>query len=449
MDRTARMQLATIATALVCLLIIGLQGNSASSAGRIQNHDQNLNFAGSSTHDRKSNQQMFQDENLELVWPMAVPMTSVEMAAQEAKADTAALSLPPLPKFNSSTVYVGHMVPDVDSISSSVAAAYLFGGRAMRAGPINLETKFLLEHFNITAPELLENAYNGEPFVLVDHNAYAQRSKVLDAAKIEGIFDHHAISATPTLVVRPIYVNIRPWGSCATVIATKYLEYQKPIPSNIAGLLMGGIISDTLNLKSPTTTEWDEKVLHWLASKLHWADGKKGEQVLGARMSEKHLRRAVKAFSHKQFEAKANTTGMPLRKIMLADFKTYFLRSRMHGNNKIVMGWGTVETVQPFYNGYLTNETLREIAVDVLPWMRKSRDLESAFISIVDIEKDQSVAICSGQQDCDLLKKAFPHAEQRLIPRSMGSYVLTLTPRVSRKDEFIPPIRTVLQGGTP
>ncbi|GBG28437.1 Inorganic pyrophosphatase [Hondaea fermentalgiana] len=377
--------------------------------------------------------------------PVAVELSAIEMAAQEQEAETAALELPPFPDFAPGTVYVGHMTPDADSITSAVAAAYLFNGKAMRAGNINRETQFLLDFFAVPTPDLVDEAYKGEDFVLVDHNAFAQRAKALDAAKIQGIFDHHAISTTPTLVVKPIYVNVRPWGSCATVIATKYLEYKRPLPPRIAGMLMGGIISDTLNLKSPTTTEWDERVLHWLASKLHWASSN-GSRVLGSKLPEHDLRKAVRRFAHRQFQAKANTTGMPLQQVALADFKSYYLQSPHDNGRKLVLGWGTIETVEPFYERYLREHVLQELVLEVMPRILQKRDLEAVYLSIVDIEEDRSVVLCSARRDCDLLEQAFPDAEREGIARAVHAASFTTSPRVSRKKEFIPPIRGVLQG---
>ena len=340
-------------------------------------------------------------------------------------------------------VFTGHVHPDVDSIASSVGAAHLFGGVAMHAGVINHETQFLLNHFRLESPLPLNGNYQGEPFIIVDHNAFSQRPKILNARRIRGIFDHHALSRKPTLVPDPIYIDSRPWGSCSTLIATKYLEHKRKLPYGIAGLLMGGILSDTLNLRSPTTTQWDKKVLHWLARMVEWPTGKHGKFESGSKLSKTSLKEQVGNFAHRQFQAKANLSDLSLKEIVLSDFKTYYLGASGESEAKLVVGWGTVETVEPFYSHYLKLSTLQRAILNVLPDIKNEKDLESVFVTIVDIEREVSVAICSNSQDCQLLTESFPDSQKKTIPRTHG-LTLEVSPRVSRKEEFLPPLRKTL-----
>ena len=62
-----------------------------------------------------------------------------------------------------------------------------------------------------------------------------------------------------------MYIDIRPWGSACTIVAHTYLRIRKPIPPKVAGILLSGILSDTLNLRSPTTTDHDRLVVAVLA----------------------------------------------------------------------------------------------------------------------------------------------------------------------------------------
>ena len=99
--------------------------------------------------------------------------------------------------------------------------------------------------------------------ILVDHNELSQAVNGANEIPIVEIIDHHRIGVAPTH--QPILFMNRPVGSTCTIVATCYLQAGIPVPKNIAGLLMCGVISDTLNLSSPTTTETDRAVLDDLA----------------------------------------------------------------------------------------------------------------------------------------------------------------------------------------
>jgi len=91
--------------------------------------------------------------------------------------------------------------------------------------------------------------------ILVDHNSYEQSAIGLEETEILEIIDHHNIGAIATNM--PINFRNMPVGSTNTIIYTLFRENNIEIPSDIAGLMLSGIISDTLLFKSPTTTRMD------------------------------------------------------------------------------------------------------------------------------------------------------------------------------------------------
>lgn len=99
--------------------------------------------------------------------------------------------------------------------------------------------------------------------ILVDHNELSQAVTGADEVPVVEILDHHRIGVAPTH--QPILFLNRPVGSTCTIVATCFQQAGLPISKNLAGLLMCGVISDTLNLTSPTTTDVDRKVLEDLA----------------------------------------------------------------------------------------------------------------------------------------------------------------------------------------
>ena len=91
--------------------------------------------------------------------------------------------------------------------------------------------------------------------ILVDHNEYAQSVKSIEKADLLEVIDHHRVSDIATN--RPIFFRNEIIGSTAAIITSIYMENQMSIPKELAGLLLGAILSDTLKFKSPTTTEKD------------------------------------------------------------------------------------------------------------------------------------------------------------------------------------------------
>ena len=99
--------------------------------------------------------------------------------------------------------------------------------------------------------------------ILMDHNELAQAVTGADEVPIIEIIDHHRIGVAPTH--HPILFLTRPVGSTCTIVANCYQQAGLTIPPPVAGILMCGLISDTLNLSSPTTTDVDRRVLDELS----------------------------------------------------------------------------------------------------------------------------------------------------------------------------------------
>lgn len=95
--------------------------------------------------------------------------------------------------------------------------------------------------------------------ILVDHNELSQAVNGADQVEILEIIDHHRIGALRTQ--QPILFRNEPVGSTSTIVADCFLRYGVELPSSIAGVLLSGLVADTLNLTSPTTTARDAEVL--------------------------------------------------------------------------------------------------------------------------------------------------------------------------------------------
>jgi len=114
--------------------------------------------------------------------------------------------------------------------------------------------------------------YNKKKVILVDHNSYEQSVIGLEEAEILEIIDHHNISNIGTTM--PINFRNMPVGSTNTIIYLMYKENNIRIPKDMAGLMLSGILSDTLILNSPTTTNIDRDAVNNL-SRIAGVDYKK------------------------------------------------------------------------------------------------------------------------------------------------------------------------------
>ncbi|MGH7967115.1 MAG: DHHA2 domain-containing protein, partial [Limisphaerales bacterium] len=95
--------------------------------------------------------------------------------------------------------------------------------------------------------------------ILVDHNELSQAVSGADEVEILEIIDHHRIGSLTTR--QPILFRNEPVGSTSTIVADSFFRYGVELPGEIAGLLLAGVVSDTLNLTSPTSTPIDKEVL--------------------------------------------------------------------------------------------------------------------------------------------------------------------------------------------
>ena len=166
------------------------------------------------------------------------------------------------------TYILGHKNPDTDTITSSLVMANFerkMGNSeavACRLGNINKETEYVLNYLGIEAPELIEKVEDGANVILVDHNSPSESVENLENANILKVVDHHKIALNTSY---PLFYRAEPVGCTETVMYKLYKENGIEIDEKIAGLMLSAIISDTLLLKSPTTTDEDRKAVEELA----------------------------------------------------------------------------------------------------------------------------------------------------------------------------------------
>ena len=167
----------------------------------------------------------------------------------------------------------GHKSPDTDSTGSPIIWAwYLSECRGTPAEPRflgepNTEALFVLNRWGLDRPELLDDVGEGDTCVIVDTNNVAELPDGINSAHVTEVIDHHMLQGG-LKTKGPINITIRPVACTATIMYDLMGEDAVKMPEAIKGAMLSCILSDTLEFRSPTTTDVDRQLAEQLASEL-------------------------------------------------------------------------------------------------------------------------------------------------------------------------------------
>jgi len=167
----------------------------------------------------------------------------------------------------------GHKSPDTDSTGSPIIWAwYLTECRGTPAEPRvlgepNSEALFMLSHWKLDRPEFLEDVGPADTCVVVDTNNAAELPAAINEANLTEVIDHHLL-AGGLKTKNPINITIRPVACTATVMHDLMGADAARMPRAIKGAMLSCILSDTLEFRSPTTTDVDRALATQLATEL-------------------------------------------------------------------------------------------------------------------------------------------------------------------------------------
>ncbi len=167
----------------------------------------------------------------------------------------------------------GHKSPDTDSTGSPLIWAWYLNevkgtpARAMLLGQPNTEAAFVLKRWGFETPEIIADVEPGAPVVIVDTNNPAELPPSINQADIREIIDHHKLVGGIETKA-PVGVTIRPLACTATIMHDLMGADAARMPDRIKCLMLSCILSDTLEFRSPTTTDHDRAVAIRLAKEL-------------------------------------------------------------------------------------------------------------------------------------------------------------------------------------
>lgn len=171
------------------------------------------------------------------------------------------------------TKVFGHKAPDTDSTGSPIVWAwYLNEIKGQSATPVllgepNTEAAFMLERWGLEKPAIIADVADDEAVVIVDTNNPAELPANINNADIQAIIDHHKLVGGLE-TKGPIDITVRPLACTATIMHDLIGDDMAKMPEAIKGAALTCILSDTLEFRSPTTTDHDKAVAEKLADDL-------------------------------------------------------------------------------------------------------------------------------------------------------------------------------------
>ena len=231
--------------------------------------------------------------------------------------------------------------------------------------------------------------------ILVDHNEVGQSIKGIEEASVVEIIDHHRLDALKTSL--PIFIDAEPLGSTCTIVYQQFLRHNIVPDELTAKILLTGVISDTLILRSPTTTAIDKATAGALAAISGEFD--------------------IQAFGEKLFSVTDSMANRDPEKAIRSDFKVY----SEHGI-KIGIGQCEATTLKDF-------STYVDKYLSVLEEVREKDALDWAMLMITDVLREKSILISTDYR----LYKKLPWNE--ICPRAMDMPGI-----LSRKKQLLPEV---------
>lgn len=236
--------------------------------------------------------------------------------------------------------------------------------------------------------------------IQVDHNEKGQSVHGLEDAEIIEIIDHHRVADIQTS--NPIYFRNEPIGSTSSIVAKCYFESDVEPTKEVAGLLCGAIISDTLLFRSPTCTEQDKIICLRLA------------ELAGINVDD---------FAKEMFKAGTSLKGKSVAEIFNQDFKPFNI-----GESKI--GVAQVNTMD--IDGFMP---LKDEMLTYMSRQTEENNFDVVMLLLTDILNEGSQILVAGPR---------PQIVENAFDVKLNDSMAFLPGVLSRKKQVVPPLTSTL-----
>ncbi|MFP7674151.1 manganese-dependent inorganic pyrophosphatase [Marivita sp. S0852] len=303
------------------------------------------------------------------------------------------------------TLVFGHKSPDTDSTGSPIIWAwYLNQIKGKDAKPVllgepNTEAAFVLSHWGLEKPEIISEIAADQPVVIVDTNNPAELPDAINSADIRGIIDHHKLVGGLE-TKGPIDIRIEPLACTATIMWKMIGDDLAQAPTNIKGAMLSCILSDTLEFRSPTTTQEDKAIAYALA---------------------KDLDVSIPDFAAKMFAAKSDVSAFSDAELLRMDSKEY----PVDGTKFRV---SVLETTSP-----ATVLDRKDSLMATMADVAAEDGVDQVLLFVVDILNEEATLLIPNDLVKTLAEKSFD--------ASVSGDTVVLPGVVSRKKQIIPNLK--------
>ena len=305
-----------------------------------------------------------------------------------------------------SVMVFGHKSPDTDSTGSPIIWAwYLKHVKNIDTEPVllgqpNSEALFMLDYWGIEKPQIIDNLDSGSSVVIVDTNNPDELPENINDCEIQTIIDHHKLVGG-LQTKHPIDVVIRPLACTATVmIEIMGADITTKMPTMIKGAALSCILSDTLEFRSPTTTDLDKSIAKKLA---------------------KDLGIDMKSYASQLFTAKSDVSKYTDPELILMDSKKYNV-----GDKKLRIS--VMETTKP-------TEILKrkKSLLKAMEEIEEKEGVDQILFFVIDILKEEATLLMPNNLVKEITEKSFG--------KSSGGDTIVLPGILSRKKQIIPQLK--------
>ncbi|MFV0245318.1 MAG: manganese-dependent inorganic pyrophosphatase [Qingshengfaniella sp.] len=296
---------------------------------------------------------------------------------------------------------LGHMAPDTDSTGAPLIWAWYLSkqrgqpAEAVLLGEPNTEAAFVLQRWNVAKPEIVSSV-KGQTLVVVDTNNPAELPADIAEAEIVQIIDHHKLTGGLETKA-PIDITIKPVACTATIMHDLMGDDVARMPEAIKGLMLSCILSDTLEFRSPTTTDQDRAVAKALAGDL------------GIDLS---------AYAAEMFAAKSDVSAFSDAELIRMDSKKY----EVGGKNFRVSVLETTAPEIPLGR--------KASLIDSMATVAQEDGVDEVLLFVVDILREEATLLVPNDTVKTLAEKSFG--------ASVTGDAVVLPGIMSRKKQIIP-----------
>ncbi|AXI45362.1 manganese-dependent inorganic pyrophosphatase [Sulfitobacter sp. SK012] len=304
-----------------------------------------------------------------------------------------------------STLVFGHKSPDTDSTGSPIIWAwYLNNIKGVEAAPAllgepNTEALFMLDHWKLDKPQIIDGVAADQPVVIVDTNNPAELPAGINDADITAIIDHHKLVGGLE-TKGPIDIRIEPLACTATIMYKMIGDDMAQMPAEIKGAMLTCILSDTLEFRSPTTTPEDTAIAQTLA---------------------KDLGIEIPAYAAAMFAAKSDVSSFSEAELLRMDSKEYAVDGKQFRVS-------VLETTSP---GSVLDR--KDALMAAMPGVATQDGADQVLLFVVDILNEEATMLIPNALSKSVAEKSFG--------ATVTGDTVVLPGIMSRKKQIIPNLK--------